>query len=93
VDDPIDAVYQADELVLAVMQARGYPARSIVERFEDVSATHPYLAKDYRQAREILARYRRGEASTEEMRQAMVHYQKIFSELLGEGNEKFKRAS
>jgi hypothetical protein len=93
VDDPVNAVYQADELVLAVMQARGYPARSVVERFEDVSATHPYLATDYRQAREILARYRRGEGSTEEMRQAMVHYRKIFSELLGEGNEKFKRAS
>ena len=94
VDDPIDTVYQADELVREIMRVRGYPAHDVLERFEDISAAYPWLASDYRHAREIVARHRSGDASTEEMRQAMVHYRKIFSELLEEGRyEKHERAS
>jgi len=94
VDDPIGAVYEADELVLEIMRVRGYPIHDVEERFEDISASYPWLASDYRRAREIVARHRRGDASTEVIRQAMVHYRKIFSELLGEGrHEEYKRAS
>jgi hypothetical protein len=94
VDDPVDAVYQADELILEIMRARGYPGHDVLERFEDISAMYPSVAPDYRKAREIVARHRQGDASTEEMRQGMVHYRKIFSELLEEGHyEEFKRAS
>jgi hypothetical protein len=94
VDDPVDAVYQADELILAIMRSRGYPAHDVLERFEDISAAYPWVASDYRRAREIVAHHRAGNATTEEMRQAMVHFRKIFNELLEEGkHEEYKRAS
>jgi hypothetical protein len=94
VDDPVDAVYRADELVLEIMRVRGYPAHDVLERFEDISASYPWVATDYREARAIVARHREGNATTEEMRRAMVHYRKIFDELLEEGrHEEFKRAS
>jgi len=94
VDDPVDAVYHADELILQIMRARGYPADDVLERFEDISAVYPWVTTDYHNARKIVARHRQGDASTEEMRQAMVHYRKIFNELLSEGrHEEFKRAS
>jgi hypothetical protein len=95
VDNPVEAVYEADQTVLSMMRARGYPySEDAVKRFEDVSAIHPHLAADYREARDFVARHRKGEATTEDMRQAMVHYRKIFSELLGEeGHEEFERAA
>jgi hypothetical protein len=94
VDDPVEAVYDADQTILAMMRSRGYGAEDVGRRFEDISATHPHLAADYRQAHDIVARHRRAEATTEDMRQAMVHYQKIFTELLGEErHEEFERAA
>jgi hypothetical protein len=76
------------------MRARGYPAHDVEERFEDISASYPSVAADYRHGRHIVARHREGNATTEEMRQAMVDYRKIFSELLEEGrHEEYERAS
>lgn len=94
VDDPVEAVYEADKIILEMMRAQGYRPRDAVERFEDVSTTHPHIATDYREASELVARHRRGETSTEDMRQAMVHYRRVFSELLEGGqHEEFERAA
>ena len=84
VDDPSGAVARADELIIEVMQARGYPTTDFTQRAADVSVDHPVVVENYRAAHEIAQRRSRGEASTEDLRQAMVHYRALFSELLEE---------
>jgi hypothetical protein len=82
VDDPINAVHQADRLVAEVMYARGYPTEHFDDRVSDVSVDHPHVVQHYRAARALAESSRRGEATTEDLRQAMVHYRFLFSELL-----------
>jgi len=86
VDDPGGAVTEADRLVQEVMRARGYPVADFERRAEDVSVGHSHLVENYRAAREVAERNRRGEADTEELRKALVYYRALFEELL-EGQE------
>jgi FtsZ-interacting cell division protein ZipA len=83
VDDPATAVNQADSLVNRVMAARGYPMSDFEQRAADVSVSYPALVQNYRAACVIVQRFGRGEAGTEELRQAMVLYRSLFDELLG----------
>lgn len=83
VDDPSGAVSQADQLVGDVLKARGYPLGDFWQRAEDLSVDHPVVVENYRAAHEIATRQSRGEASTEDLRKAMVHYRTLFQELLG----------
>src|SRR5580698_5778246 len=83
VDDPAVAVSEADSLVNRVMAARGYPMAEFEQRAADVSVTYPAVVQNYRAARAIVQRHGRGEAGTEDLRQAMVHYRSLFDELLG----------
>jgi hypothetical protein len=83
VDDPAGAVSEADSLVNRVMIARGYPVADFEQRAADVSVTYPAVVQNYRAARVIAQRHGRGEAGTEDLRQAMVHYRSLFDELLG----------
>ena len=82
VDDPAGAVTDADRLVQDVMKTRGYPVADFDQRVEDISVDHPHLVQNYRAAREIAARHRRGEATTEDLRKALVYYRGLFDELL-----------
>jgi hypothetical protein len=82
VDEPGAAVSEADALVRKVMETRGYPVGSFEQRAADVSVDHPGVVANYRAAHDIAVRRDRGEASTEDLRQAMVHYRALFSELL-----------
>ena len=82
VDDPVMAVSEADALVNRVMSARGYPTADFDQRAADLSVNYPTLVENYRAARVIAQRHARGEAGTEDMRQAMVYYRSLFSELL-----------
>lgn len=84
VDGPADAVAEADQLVGAVMSARGYPVSDFEQRSADISVDHPLVLENYRTAHEIALRQARGQASTEELRQAMVHYRTLFEELITE---------
>lgn len=83
VDRPAEAVEAADKLIGAVMVARGYPGGNFDQRVADASVEHAQLVPDYRLARQIAERSRRGEASTEELRQAVVCYRNLFQEMLG----------
>jgi hypothetical protein len=83
VDDPAIAVNEADSLVNRVMAARGYPIADFDQRAADVSVSYPAVVQNYRAAREIVLRHGRGDAGTEDLRQAMVHYRSLFDELLG----------
>jgi len=82
VDDPAMAVTEADALVNRVMEARGYPMAAFDQRAADISVNYPDVVQNYRSARTIAQRHARGEAGTEDLRQAMVHYRSLFDELL-----------
>ena len=84
VDDPPAAVTEADLLVTEVMTTRGYPMSDFDRRAEDLTVDHPDVVENYRQARDIAARHSRNQASTEDLRQAVVHYRGLFAELLDE---------
>jgi hypothetical protein len=82
VDHPKGAVIEADELVTSLLQARGYNAAGFEESAADISVLYPSMIEDYRRAHSAAARSARGEASTEELRTAMIHYRTLFDELL-----------
>ena len=82
VDDPKGAVSRADQLLNELMEARGYPMADFVHRADDISVDHPVVVDNYRAAHDIALRHNRGQASTEDLRQAMVHYRSLFNELL-----------
>jgi hypothetical protein len=82
VDDPQGAVTEADRLVGEVMHVRGYPLGDFEQRVEDISVDHPDVVINYRAAREIAQSHARGQATTEDLRQAMVHYRALFNDLL-----------
>jgi FtsZ-interacting cell division protein ZipA len=80
VDDPRDAVGRAERLVTRVMRERGYPIDDFDQRAADVSVDHPDIVENYRSAHAI---YTSGDISTEDARQAFVHYRALFDRLLG----------
>jgi hypothetical protein len=82
VDDPIGATREADRLVQQVMSERGYPMDDFDRRADLISVDHPTVVDNYRQAHDAYVAYDRGDASTEDLRQAMVHYRSLFEELL-----------
>jgi hypothetical protein len=84
VDGPGGAVTEADQLLGDVMSTRGYPVSDFEQRAADISVDHPQVMENYRTAHEIALRQTRGQASTEELRQAMIHYRTLFEELIGE---------
>jgi hypothetical protein len=87
VDRPAHAVRQADLLVEQVMARRGYPVEDVEQMTRDVSVDHAQVVEDYRGAHEISQLNERGQATTEQLRQAMVHYRALFSELLADGQD------
>jgi hypothetical protein len=82
VEDPSDAVNAAEALVTQVMRDRGYPTGQFDERLDTLSVEHARTLDHYRQAHEIFAANLRGEASTEQLRQAVVHYRALAGDLL-----------
>lgn len=84
VDDPRSAVENADRLVGEVMRVRGYPVGEFESRAADLSVDHPQVIENYRIAHEIAVRNSRGEATTEDLRRAMVSYRALFEDLLEE---------
>lgn len=83
VDAPAEAVRDADRLVGQVMTDRGYPMDNFEQRSEDISVDHPDVVENYRAAHGISLASDHGQATTEDLRQAMVHYRSLFETLLG----------
>ena len=84
VDGPGGAVTEADQLLGDVMSTRGYPVSDFEQRAADISVDYPLVLENYRSAHEIAVRQTHGQTSTEELRQAMIHYRTLFEELVGE---------
>jgi hypothetical protein len=84
VDEPNGAITEADQLLGDVMSTRGYPVSDFEQRTADISVDHPRVVENYRAAHEIALRHAQGQASTEDLRQAMIHYRTLFVELVSE---------
>jgi hypothetical protein len=82
VDNPSGSIHEADRLVCDVMRARGYPMSDFDHRAEDLSVDHPQVVRNFRAAHDIALRHEKGEASTEDLRKALVYYRDLFDELL-----------
>ncbi|MFI7434581.1 hypothetical protein [Micromonospora haikouensis] len=83
VDSPAETVSDADELVGRLVAERGYPTGDFSDQIAHLSVEHARTLSHYRDAHEIRLRNERGEAGTEELRQAVVHYRALFADLLG----------
>jgi hypothetical protein len=82
VDDPEGSIREADELIQQVMRERGYPVDDFDRRADDLSVDYPDVVDDYREGHAIADRAKAGEASTEDLRQALVHYRALFERML-----------
>lgn len=82
VDNPKGVVMDADRLVTDLMRTRGYPMADFDRLSADISVDHPQVVEHYRAARRIAERDHRGEADTEDLRKAVVHYRALFDDLL-----------
>jgi len=82
VDDPGTAVARADAAVEDLMKLRGYPVGDFEQQAQDISVDHPRVVQNYRAAHAIAERRTKGQANTEDLRNAMVHYRALFEDLL-----------
>ena len=83
VDNPAKSIEEANRLITEVMIARGFPVAEFEQRAADLSVLYPNFVPNYRNAYAIAMKSQNGQASTEELRQAMVYYHSLFGELLG----------
>ena len=84
VDSPVEAVHHADRLLGTIMTARGYPMADFDRRYEDLTVDHGEVARHYREGHDIVLRHGRGQSSTEDLRQAMIHFEALFDDLVNE---------
>jgi hypothetical protein len=82
VDSPKGAVTEADDLVASLMKTRGYPVSEFDQRADDISVDHPRVVENYRSAHAIALRVGKDQATTEDLRTAMIHYRSLFDELV-----------
>ncbi|MFD5816669.1 hypothetical protein [Streptomyces sp. NPDC127038] len=93
VDRPEDAVHDADRLVTALMRDRGYPTEGFDQQMQDLSVDHGQTLQHYRAAHQVESLSTRHQATTEQLRGAMVHYRTLFDELLSDGSRARPAAS
>src|SRR5579859_8159445 len=87
VDNPSQAIVTADRLVDEVMRKRGYPVGDFEQNAADLSVDHAEVVSNYRAARALVAKNEQKQASTEDLRQAMVHFRALFDDLLAVPDE------
>ena len=82
VDEPDKSLAAADALIAEVMAAQGYPMRDFEQRAAEVSVDHPTVVEHYRAGHQIAVLHSQRKATTEDLRQAMIHYRALFDELV-----------
>ena len=92
VDEPTASLVEANRLVLIVMRERGYPMDDFEQRVADISVDHPDVVEHYRAANAISADAADERMTTEDMRQGLVHYRALFTDLLGTDEEQLRQA-
>jgi len=93
VDGPGSAVADADRLLGDVMSTRGYPVGDFEQRAADISVDHPLVLENYRIAHQSALLQAQGKASTEDLRQAMIHFRTLFEELVGEPEKALRQSA
>jgi hypothetical protein len=88
VDDPDGAVQESDRLIQGVMRERGYPVDDFDQRAADISVDHPQVVENYREGHRLALAGAAGDGTTEDLRQAMVHYRGLFDELLEDADDR-----
>ncbi|WP_246273519.1 hypothetical protein [Phytohabitans houttuyneae] len=83
VESPVEAVNAAEDLVSRMAAERGYPAGDFEEQAAYLSVEHAHSLDHYRQAHAVRESVDRGESDTEQLREALVHYREMVTELLG----------
>ena len=87
VDQPEEATNAGYDLVNRVMAERGYPMRDFDARADLVSVDHPEVVENYRVAHGIHDRAQQHQASTEDLREALLRYRSLFEDLLRPGDQ------
>jgi hypothetical protein len=87
VDEPNTAVDEADRLVIRIMREEGYPVDEFDQRANDISVDHPEVALHYREAHRVAVARTKGEADTEDLRQAVTEYRQLVDVLLADRTE------
>jgi hypothetical protein len=87
VDAPAGAVAEADQLLGDIMATCGYPMGDFEQRAADISVDHPIVVQNYRSAHDIAIRQAKGQANTEDLRRAMIHYRALFEDLVYDRKE------
>jgi hypothetical protein len=82
VDNPKASLAHADELLGEVMSTRGYPVQDFEQRAADLSVDHPVVVQHYHAAHGIALRHKKDQATTQDLRRAMIHYRTLFEELV-----------
>lgn len=83
VDNPSQAVGDADRLVTEVMRERGYPVDDFEQRAAELSVDHPKVVEHYRAAHVLRLAQEQGDIGTEAQREAIIHYRALFERLVG----------
>jgi len=90
VDSPAGSVAEADQLLGDIMATCGYPMGDFEQRAADISVDHPVVVQNYRAAHDIALRQAKGQANTEDLRRAMIHYRALFEDLVYDRREAVK---
>jgi hypothetical protein len=93
VDEPADAVQQADSLVVRMMRESGYPVDDFDHRADDISVDHPDVAQHYREAHAVAVAQLNGTADTEQLRQAVTSYRELVDALLRDSDDGSRSAT
>ena len=83
VDTPDKAVIEADRLLEELMSQRGFAVGDYEQQTSDLSVHHPGVVQNYRAARVLAEQQRHGNATTDDLRAAILQYRVLYEELLG----------
>lgn len=84
VDSPTEAVLHADRLLARMMKIRGFPMADFERRYEDLTVHHAEIARHYRDGHDAVVRQNEGQATTEDLRQAMKNYETLYDHLVSD---------
>ena len=83
VDSPAEALGAADELITRLVAEIGYPTDDYDEQLAQLSVEHARNLAAYRDAHDVYLLSRKDQATTEQLRAALVRYRALVTELLG----------
>ena len=86
VDSPVLALSEADALLTSLLAERGFPTDDERTAADMLSVEHAHVLDAFRAGHAIEQANTTGNADTEQVRQGMLHFRKVFEELVSEGS-------